>query len=44
MQDADLLAQHSSDNKQRFDQHSQVGQIFDQFLKLTESESRCDCH
>ena len=30
MQDAELLAKRPSDNEQRFDQRSQVGQVFDQ--------------
>ena len=32
MQNAELLAQHPSDNKQRFDQHRQIGKVLDQFL------------
>jgi len=32
VQNAELLAQHPSDNKQRFDQHRQIGKVLDQFL------------
>ena len=32
MQDAELLAQHPPDNKQRFDQNGQVGKALDQLL------------
>ena len=32
MQDDELLAKYPPDDKQRFDQYSQVGQVLDQFL------------
>ncbi len=32
MQDAELLAKHTPDNEQRFDQNDQVREILDQFL------------
>ena len=32
MQDDKLLAKRPPDNKQRFDQHSQIGQVLDQLL------------
>jgi hypothetical protein len=32
MQDDELLAKYAPDDKQRFDQHSQVGQVLDQLI------------
>ena len=32
MQDDELLAKYPPDDKQRFDQYSQVGQVLDQLL------------
>ena len=34
MQDDELLAKYPPDDKQRFDQYSQVGQVLDQFLDV----------
>ena len=41
MQDDELLAKHPPDDKQRFDQHSQVGQVLDQLLDAGLELHRC---